>query len=180
MGALGSLFIQADAAPRGRLTQALDFTGDIAVTRIIVILCALALGACASRPPAAPIASSASLAAAEIAFAKSMADRDLEEFSSFIHNDAVFINGGKPLRGKPQILAHWKRFFEKPEAPFSWKPEIAEVSTSTGLGYTEGPVSISNGRIIARFYSTWQLQKDGSWQVVFDNGYDVCNCESTP
>jgi len=109
-----------------------------------------------------------------------MADRDLEAFSSFIHEDAVFINGGKPLRGKAAILAHWKEFFLKPEAPFSWKPKIAEVSASTGLGYTEGPVSIADGKVIATFYSTWRVQADGSWRVVFDNGYDVCDCKTTP
>ena len=148
--------------------------------RTVVIFLALTLTACASNSLAPSAASPASLVAAETAFAKSMADRDLEIFASLIHDDAVFINGGKPLRGKTAILAHWKTFFQKPEAPFSWKPEIAEVSFSTGLGYTEGPVRTPDGKVIAKFYSTWKVQADGSWQVVFDNGYDVCDCKFTP
>ena len=39
-----------------------------------------------------------------------------------IAEDAVFINGGKPLRGKAAIVEHWRRFYSGPRAPFSWKP----------------------------------------------------------
>lgn len=41
------------------------------------------------------------------------------------------------------------------------------------LGYTEGPVTAGQA-VIARFYSTWQLQPTGKWLVVFDNGYVPC------
>ena len=57
-----------------------------------------------------------SLASAERSFSKSMVDRDFEAFSSHIAEDAIFINGGKPLRGKKQILDHWRKFFEAKEA----------------------------------------------------------------
>jgi ketosteroid isomerase-like protein len=109
-----------------------------------------------------------------------MADRDFERFASFIEDDAVFLNGGQPLRGKVAILAHWKRFFDAPEAPFAWRPELAEVSAAHGLGSTEGPVHAASGQVIARFYSTWKRQPDGRWTVIFDNGHDVCDCAKTP
>ena len=121
-----------------------------------------------------------SLASAERSFSKSMVDRDFKEFSSHIAEDAIFINGGKPLRGKKQILDHWRKFFEAKEAPFEWDPEIAEPVESGSLGYTEGPVRLMNGKQIARFYSTWRRDSSGTWKVVFDNGYDLCSCEQKP
>lgn len=116
-----------------------------------------------------------SLRAAETAFARSMADRNFEAFASHVADDAVFINGGTPLRGKAAILGFWKRFYEKPAAPFSWRPEIAEVAN--GLGYTTGPVMGPDGKQIAHFASTWRRTATGRWEVVFDNGYPVCDCK---
>lgn len=141
---------------------------------------AATLAACASVPEHAVVATTATLAEAETAFAQSMADRDFAAFGAFIDDDAVFINGGKPLRGKAEILAHWQAFFVEPAAPFRWKPVIAEVSPANGVGYTEGPVELADGRVIATFYSTWHMRPDGSWRVVFDNGYDRCECRNSP
>lgn len=110
----------------------------------------------------------------EVAFAATMAARDLRSFASFISDDAVFINGGQPLRGKPAILEYWSRFFSGTTAPFSWKPDIVEIAASGTLGYTEGPVTASSGSVTSRFYTTWQRQSQGGWLVVFDNGYRLC------
>lgn len=117
--------------------------------------------------------------AAEIAFAKTMADRDHEAFVSYVAEEAVFINGGKPLRGKATIGAYWKRFYTAPTAPFSWKPDLVEVLASGVLAQSIGPVAAPGGKIIARFYSTWRLEADGRWRVIFDDGYDICECAST-
>ena len=114
---------------------------------------------------------------AEIAFAKTMTDRDHNAFMRFIAEDAVFLNGGKPLRGKAAIGEYWKRFYAGPAAPFSWKPDLVEVLESGGLAQSIGPVSAPNGKITARFYSTWRLEPHAAWRVVLDDGYDVANCQ---
>jgi ketosteroid isomerase-like protein len=145
------------------------------VARLLPALLMVALGGCATAPlpPAADLA--AQVRAAETAFAKTMADRDFAAFSAWLADDAVFVNGGQPLRGKPAVLAHWKKFFDDPAAPFAWKPEIAEVSG--GLGYTEGPVSAPDGKVFARFWTTWRRDPvTGQWRVAFDNGQRVCDC----
>lgn len=135
----------------------------------------LPVAGCSALRPSAPAADLAQqVREAETAFAATMAARDLQAFGRHIAEDAVFINGGQPLRGKPAILAYWARFFSGPAAPFSWKPEIVELAAGGTLGYTEGPVTSAAGRSAARFYSTWQRQPDGGWRVVFDNGYPVC------
>jgi ketosteroid isomerase-like protein len=137
-------------------------------------LVASALGGCAvtvSVPERAALVEQ--VRAAETAFARSMAERDFAAFATFISDDAVFINYGQPLRGKPAVLAHWKRFFEGAAAPFAWQPRIVEVTADGQLGYSEGPVTLPDGRVPSRYFSTWRLEADGRWRVAFDNGYDL-------
>ena len=112
----------------------------------------------------------------EIAFAKTMADRDHAAFASFVSEEAVFLNAGHPLRGKRAIVERWKSFFSTPTAPFAWKSDLVEVLESGTLAQSIGPVLAPNGEVVGRFYSTWRLEAQGVWRIVFDNGYDVCNC----
>lgn len=116
---------------------------------------------------------------AEIAFATTMAKRDFKAFAEFVAEDAIFIDGKQPLRGRAAVLAHWKRFFEGAEAPFSWTPDLVEVLPDGKLGYSTGPVHVKD-KLVARFASTWRLDADGRWRVVFDNGSEVCDCKGKP
>jgi ketosteroid isomerase-like protein len=111
---------------------------------------------------------------AELAFARTMADRDHRAFLEFVSTEAVFLNGGKPLVGRDAVGRHWERFYSDPTAPFSWRPDLVVVLDSGTLAQSVGPVSNPAGRVVARFYSTWRLEDDGRWRVVFDDGYDVC------
>lgn len=132
------------------------------------------LAACAARPASLSSASATEqVRTAELAFAATMARRDLAGFAGYIAADAVFINGGKPLRGKVEIVEYWSRYFKDPNPPFSWQPTIVEVGAQSNLGYTEGPVTAGSA-VIARFYSTWHREANGQWLVVFDNGYAEC------
>ncbi|HLU14136.1 MAG TPA: nuclear transport factor 2 family protein [Arenimonas sp.] len=148
----------------------------------LAVFAALLLAACATtRPAPAPQVDVATLerevAATETAFARTMADRDFEAFASFLAEDAIFVNGQDPLRGREAITAHWKRFFEKPEAPFSWRPDIVVVLSSGELAQTKGPVFDPEGNPIAEFRSTWRRNADGSWQIVFDDGACLCGAQ---
>jgi ketosteroid isomerase-like protein len=146
-------------------------------SRIITLLAAVAAGAigCATTSPVPDLEHlRREVAATETAFAATMAARDLEAFGRFLSEEAVFLNGGSPLRGKRAILDRWRGFFEAPAAPFSWKPDMVEVSASGGLAQSIGPVFSPDGTLTARFYSTWLREEDGVWRIVFDNGYDVC------
>ena len=118
----------------------------------------------------------AQVRAAETAFAKSMADRNLAAFTALLADDTVFWGGKGVLRGKAAVAADWKRSFDGPSAPFSWKPVDVEVLTSGTLGYTSGPVYDPNGNRIGTFNSVWQRQADGTWKIVFDKGCPPCEC----
>ena len=131
------------------------------------------LGACASAPERFDNATlQKQVTDTELAFAKTMADRDHRAFASFLAVEAVFLNGGKPLRGKAAVAEYWKRFYADPKAPFSWRPDRVQVLDSGGLGYSTGPVFDPDGKQFARFYSTWRREVDGAWRIVFDDG---CN-----
>jgi ketosteroid isomerase-like protein len=113
----------------------------------------------------------------EKAFAATMAKRDFTAFSTFISEEAVFWSGPKPLHGKEAIAAFWKRFYEKPEAPFSWEPDNVEVVASGTLAHSTGPVYDPKGKLFSRFNSVWRQEAPGKWRIVFDKGQEVCNCK---
>ena len=108
--------------------------------------------------------------AVERAFAQTMAQRDFAGFARFIDDEAEFLNGGKPLHGKPAILEFWKKQYEAPEAPFSWAPDQVEVLDSGTLALSTGLVRDPSGKPVARFNSIWRLEAPGQWRVVFDKG----------
>jgi ketosteroid isomerase-like protein len=108
--------------------------------------------------------------ARETAFARSMADRDLAAFTSFLSPEAVFVGAGATTRGPKEIAAAWKRFFDGRDAPFSWKPETVEVLASGTLALSSGPVFDPKGQRIGTYNSTWRRDADGVWRVIFDNG----------
>ena len=114
--------------------------------------------------------------AAETAFAKSMADRNLAAFTALLADDTVFWGGKGVNRGKGAVAADWKKFFDGPAAPFSWSPAEVEVLASGDLGFTSGPVYDPKGQRIGTFNSVWHRQKDGSWKIVFDKGCPPCDC----
>ena len=114
--------------------------------------------------------------AAETAFAKSMADRNLAAFTALLADEAVFFGGKGVMRGKAAVAADWKRFFDGAAAPFSWAPAEVEVLPSGNLGFTSGPVYDPKGQRIGTFNSVWQRQTDGTWKIVFDKGCPPCEC----
>ena len=107
---------------------------------------------------------------AESSFAASMAQRDLQAFASFVSSEAVFFGDTAIMRGKRAVIDGWRPFFEKPTAPFSWKPDVIEVLPSGNLAHSSGPVFDPSGKKVGSFSSVWRREPDGSWQVIFDKG----------
>jgi ketosteroid isomerase-like protein len=108
--------------------------------------------------------------AAERAFAKSMADRDVSAFASHVSDEAIFFNGSGVLHGKQEVLAAWSPFFKGKTAPFSWEPDRVEVLQSGTLALSTGLVRDPKGIIVGRFNSIWRREAPGVWRVVFDKG----------
>ena len=106
--------------------------------------------------------------ATETAFAKAFADRDQEAFFAYVLDDATFLSPRGMLRGKEAVVAAWSLYFEGDRAPFSWRPENVSVSADGTLALSNGPVFDPSGKVVGGFQSTWRLQKDGTWKILFD------------
>lgn len=116
----------------------------------------------------------AQVRAAESAFADTMARRDHAAFGTFVADEALFFGRVRVMRGKAAVVDGWKGYFEGPQAPFSWAPEIVEVLDSGGLALSSGPVHDETGKLIGTFSSIWRREADGRWRVLFDKGCPVC------
>ncbi|MDR7121329.1 nuclear transport factor 2 family protein [Rheinheimera soli] len=114
--------------------------------------------------------------AAERAFAKSMADRDLKAFEQHLSDEAIFF-GEAVLKGKTAVVEGWKAFYQGKDAPFSWEPTQVEVLEDGTLALSSGPVKDPSGKVIATFSSVWRQEQPGVWKVVFDKGCALCHCD---
>ena len=142
-------------------------------TALSCLAFAAALGACATPPAQRPVDRAAiekQVADTERAFAKTMADRNLAAFRSFLSDEAVFFSGPEPVRGKAAVTAWWKRFYDQPTAPFSWAPDRVEALDSGTLALSTGPVLDPAGQCVGRFTSIWRQEAPGVWRIVFDKG----------
>ncbi|WP_419571857.1 YybH family protein [Rheinheimera sp.] len=115
--------------------------------------------------------------AAERAFAKSMADRNIDAFAQYLADDTVFF-GQQMLRGKTEVVAGWADFFKGEQAPFSWQPAQVEVSADGLLAHSSGPVKSPDGKVVATFNSVWRQTAPGVWKVQFDKGCERCGCNA--
>ena len=111
--------------------------------------------------------------ATEIAFAKTLADRDVKTFLRMIAPDVIWL-ADKPLRGPAEVLKSWQKFFDAPKPPFSWAPEIVEVQEGGTLALSTGPVFSPEGKRVATYTSIWRREANGEWQIIFDRGCPAC------
>ncbi len=138
----------------------------------------LAVLAISAHSVAAAVATSPEEAvrATEIAFARTMADRDAARFASFLDPDAVFLSRDEILRGAAQVAEGWRAYFEGPQAPFSWEPERVAIIASGDLATSTGPVRDPAGKQVGTFVSTWRKNAEGKWRIVLDTG---CRCPAS-
>lgn len=145
-------------------------TWTVGIARKLTTLLALAAVGCSLTPRAGVVDLAAVVKARELAFAATMANRDLDAFLNFLSPEAIFFNGSELLRGPDEIRRAWAPFFEAPSAPFSWRPDAVGVLESGRLALTSGPVLGPSGEELGRFNSVWRKDADNQWRIVFDKG----------
>ena len=146
-----------------------------------IVACGALVAGCAMTPPRANTAElQKQVADTERAFAKTMADRNHAAFVTFLSDDTIFFTSTKALHGKQEVADFWRRFYDKPDAPFSWKPEQVEVLQSGTLALSSGPVYDAAGKNFATYTSIWRQEAPGVWRIIFDKGNEVCDCPKAP
>jgi len=150
--------------------------------KIRVLMC-LGLLNVVAFPAIANKAADASLAelteqvrATEIAFARTLADRDVKAFMSMIAPDVIWL-ADVPLRGPGEVLNNWQKFFDAPKAPFTWAPEIVQVQEGGKLALSTGPVTNAEGKRVGTYTSIWRREESGKWRIIFDRGCPYCDCQ---
>ncbi len=149
----------------------------MSLLKLIASVALLSIAAGAGGAPLSNAELKKQVADTERAFAATMKARDHAAFSSFLSDEAVFFTGPAPLHGKEAVAKGWKRFYEKPAAPFSWEPDEVEVLASGTLAISSGPVYDPSGKLVSRFSSIWRQEAPGQWRIVFDRGSEVCDCK---
>jgi ketosteroid isomerase-like protein len=112
----------------------------------------------------------------EIGFSKSVENTDLDQFRSFLDDDARFV-GNSVLRGPEAVTNAWGVFFTEGGPLIKWRPQFVEVLEDGNLALTRGPyrmiVKGDDGNTTetwGTFNSVWRRQAGGEWRVVFDAG----------
>ena len=144
-----------------------------ALGALVIFVAGCATGGLLSRTPNLEAAKQ-QVADTERAFARTMADRDLNAFRTFLSSETIFFSGDKPVRGPQMVAQDWQRFYAGAAAPFSWEPREVEVIDSGRLALSSGPVRDPKGNVFATFTSIWRLEDDGKWRILFDKGNPVC------
>jgi ketosteroid isomerase-like protein len=106
----------------------------------------------------------------EIAFSRSVENKNIESFRSFLDGDARFV-GRAVDRGPDEISASWRIFFSDDGPNIKWRPQFVEVAL------TRGPYRMiaedADGNPVeswGTFNSVWRKNADGEWLIIFDAG----------
>ena len=97
---------------------------------------------------------------------------------SFLDPEVRFVTG-RILRGSEEVGQGWASFFKPDASKIRWRPLIVEVVANGTLAISRGPyreTRVSEDgetkHTWGTFNSTWRLNSEGQWQVLFDAGGD--------
>lgn len=151
------------------MSRAANGTGrSIAAMKLSATLLAFGLAACAHAPP---MDSTASLAAAEAAFAAHSMREDMR--AAFL---AAFADDGMFVRGGWNVSNDYLRPRPAPAIALDWRPQYVEVAASGDLGLSTGPSKIVSkaqpgaAPAYGQFVSVWRREAGGPWKVAVDLG----------
>jgi ketosteroid isomerase-like protein len=113
----------------------------------------------------------AELKKADQDWAKAAQAKSVEQFMSFIGDDAYACGlDGKWAHGKAAIQDEWKQMLADPSFKLNWTNDSAEVAKSGDIGYTRGTFEGSQGdnKFSGSYATVWKKGNDGKWKVAVD------------
>lgn len=110
----------------------------------------------------------------ELDFAKSVADHDAIAFAEHLHPQTVFGMERKPSVGREKIVADWQGIIDGSALKLEWYPDAVAVGGDGRTAYSSGPALYQDPKTgtyrHGRFRTVWQVDEDGAWRVIFDDG----------
>jgi ketosteroid isomerase-like protein len=85
-------------------------------------------------------------------------------FSKYITDDGIMFRPGA-VNGKA-----WLAAADPYPGILDWWPTFVEVSCDGRLGWSTGPVTTKEPRIVSHYVTIWGKQPDGQWRFVLDYG----------
>ena len=133
-----------------------------------------------SSPVTQPTLSAGTLLLLELdgRFSKSVEAGGGKAFVSWLADDAVTLNNGKPaVLGRTAIAASAQ--WDAKNYQLTWTPQGAQMGPSNDMGFTwghyEGRSKDKNGQpvvISGRYMTVWKKMPDGAWKVALDGSAD--------
>lgn len=146
---------------------------------ISCVLPVISFGVMALSASTAALAGSADQQAVrcvEIAFSRSVENRDAAAFTALLDADTRFISSSV-LRGPDEVSAAWAGFFEEQGPQLKWRPWVVEVAATGDLAWSRGPYRMrgqnEQGEQLEAwgiYNSVWRKDAAGEWKILFDAG----------
>ncbi|HET9399546.1 MAG TPA: DUF4440 domain-containing protein [Candidatus Acidoferrales bacterium] len=116
------------------------------------------------------------LRAADAAFAKAAAAREVDRCVNFYTDDARVLQADQPLsEGRDAIRNSFRKSFSDANFSVSWKVEKLEVASSGDLAYSTGTAHFTfageNNKKFqrtTRFATVWKKTPVGDWKIALD------------
>lgn len=148
---------------------------------ILTLTCAAAmlLGGCAEQPSGTPdtrATDEAAIRAADIAWSKVGAAKDVDGHVGYYTTDAIVMPPNEPLAtGKESVRKVIADLYAMPGLALSWQPVKVVVARSGDIGYSQGTYELTandaSGKPMTdrgKYLEVWKKQADGSWKCAVD------------
>ncbi len=99
---------------------------------------------------------------------------DVDEFASFLADDAIFMPDDAPAARGESIRTMWEQLLSIPGFGLEWRATSATVAEAGDMGYTIGTYELTVEQdgapmvTVGKYVTLWEKQADGSWKVVVD------------
>ncbi len=99
---------------------------------------------------------------------------DIEEFLTFLADEAIFMPDGAPVARGDSIRTTWEQLISMPGFNLEWRATSAQVAEAGDMGYTIGTYELTVEQdgasmiTVGKYVTLWGKQADGSWKVVVD------------
>lgn len=117
------------------------------------------------------------VACADVALSRAVEQRQVDEFLSYLDENARFFSDDTMKYGADDVRRAWSIYFEEDGPLLRWRPQFVEVVADGRLAITRGPYRYldrnDDGELVeawGTYNSFWRKLPNGEWKVLYDSG----------